>query len=308
MRRIKEAGPLFILLWNILVFSYQRTALNSLVISISRKFTTVDPWVIALIAAIITDCLPQLLYPFAGWIADAKLGRYKVMRYSLWIMWAGSILLTLTFILRYTLLIGEIYNISYTLPMLIVIYIINAVGISGFHVNVIPFGIDQMKDCSGEQMSAFVHWYFWTRNFNFGIIVQLVMQSTSYYCSEGSLKIEHQQRYDLIILLIQITFLTAAVCLDCIFSDKLSKDPKIHNPVKKVINISGFILKNNQLVGHRKAHTFTYDTPPTRSDFAKQSYGGPYEDDEVEDVTAFWRIIVFSLVAGFGVFVVYTVS
>ena len=51
-----------------------------------------------------------------------------------------------------------------------------------------------------------------------------------------------------------------------------------------------------------------YDTPPARSDFAKQSYGGPFEDDDVEDVMSFWRIALFLLAGQVGAFLMESVS
>ena len=34
--------------------------------------------------------------PIAGWLADVYLGRYKAIQWSMWIMWAGSMLATLS--------------------------------------------------------------------------------------------------------------------------------------------------------------------------------------------------------------------
>lgn len=316
-RRVKGAGVLFVLLWNLLIFSYQTSALGNLVDLVrggigggTSSGDDGDPWNRSFVAALLQDCLPKLLYPFAGWLADAKLGRYKVMRYSLWMMWVGSVLLILTSILRYTLemlVMPDKHDLvlKCTLPVYVVIYLVNVMGTAGYHVNVIPFGIDQMEGASGEEISSFIHWYYWTRNFNFGMIVQFALQT--FYCKVT--EAEFHQRRDLFVSLIQMVFLTAAVCLDFIFSSKLHKDAKIHDTVKKVKDISTFILRHDQPVGHRKAHTFTYEAPPVRSDFAKQSYGGPYEDDAVEEVTSFWRIIVILLAWGFGgVFLIQTVS
>lgn len=321
IRRVKGSGVLFVLLWNLLIFSYQTSALGSLVdlvLARNRRGDDTmddsrDPWVRSAVAAVLSDCLPKMLYPLSGWLADAKLGRYKVMRYSLWMMWVGSVALILTSILRYTLAMvlpaeTEEDITNYTLPLYAVIYLVNAIGTAGYHVNVIPFGIDQMEGASGEEISSFVHWYYWTRNFNFGMLVQFALRKFLAYCKERDPRAEHRQRLDLYVMLIQMAFLTAAVCLDLIFSSKLHKDAKIHNTVKKVKDISAFILKHDQPVGHRKARTFTYEAPPARSDFAKQSYGGPYEDDEVEEVTSFWRIIVILLAGGFGVFLIQSVS
>lgn len=319
-RRVKGTGVLFVLLWNLLIFSYQMSALGNIVDLVLARdkeedegiSEDQDPWIRSVVSALLSDCLPKMLYPLAGWLADGKLGRYKVMRYSLWLMWVGSVLLILTSILRYTLAMempGERGNIiTSTLPVYAVIYVISAMGIAGYHVNVVPFGIDQMEGASGEEISSLVHWYYWTRNFNFGMLVQFALQTIWKSCKESDPQGESHQRWDLYVLLIQMVFLTAAVCLDLTFSSKLHKDAKIHNSVKKVKDISIFVLRHNQPVGHRKAHTFTYEAPPTRSDFAKESYGGPFEDDEVEEVISFWRIIVILLAWGFAVFMIQTVS
>ena len=317
LRRVKHGGALFVLLWNLLVFSYHQSALGNLVGLVMQYKKNApgrdpEPWDTALASALLSDFVPKLLYPLAGWLADAKLGRYKVMRYSLWVIWVGSILLILTCILRYSLrLVHSVDNnkiVYYTLPIFCVVYLVNAVGIAGYHVNVIPFGIDQMEGASGEEITSFLHWYYWTRNFNFGVFIQVGIQFLYGYCSEDYRDYqERHQRYELYSLLMQMVFLTAALSLDFLFSSKLHKDVKIHNPVRRVRQISAFILKHSRPVGRRRAYTYTYDTPPSRSDFAKQSYGGPFEDDEVEDVTAFWRIVVFLLSVGFGVFLIQTV-
>ena len=309
-RRLKGSGVLFVLLWNLLLFSYHQSALGNLVNLVARMSRhATKPWQLAVISAALADILPKLFYPLAGWLADAKLGRYKVMRYSLWMMWMGSLMLILTSIINYSLLIPDSVDNNnipkYTIAVHVVVYIINALGIAGYHVNVIPFGIDQMEGPSGEQIASFIHWYYWTRNFNFGVIVQFAIQIKWPYCDSLP---EHYQRLDLIILIIQMVFLTAALCLDFLFSSKLFKDVKIHDPVKKVTKISAFILKHDQPVGRRMAHTYTYDTPPARSDFAKRTYGGPFEDDEVEEVVSFWRMVLFLLSIEFAAFLIQTVS
>ena len=304
-RRVKGAGVLFVLLWNLLVFSYQASAVGNLVdLILTREHDHYQyPWIRTVVSALLSDSLPKMLYPFAGWLADGKLGRYKVMRYSLWMMWVGSFLLVLTSIIKYALTesTGE-GGMNFTMPFYVLVYLISAVGTAGYHVNVIPFGIDQMEGASGEEISSFIHWYYWTRNFNFGMIVQFTMQLVL-------VKHEtHQESMNLYALFIQMVFLTAAVCLDFTFSSKLHKDAKLHSSIKKVKDVSIFVLRHSQLVGHRKAHTFTYETPPARSDFAKESYGGPFEDEEVEEVVSFWRITVILSAWGFGAFMVQTVS
>ena len=307
-RRPKGSGIFFVLLLNLLVFSYQQDALLNLVNSADILTDSKYSWLSGFLGAILAECLPKLLYPFAGWLADAKLGRYKLIRYGLWIMWVAAVLLLSLSILNY-IFSPDISDpntkaLYGTLPLAILIYVMGAVGTACFHVNIIPFGIDQMEGSSSEEISSFIHWYYLTRNINFGIIVQFAVSAPSYYCNLNG----NTSKYDLSISLFQTMFLTGAVCLDLLFSVNLSKDPKIHNPVKKVKAVSKFILKHKQQVGYRQALTYTFEVPPARSDFAKESYGGYFSEDDVEDVMAFWRLVLFLVPIGFAGFMVVSVS
>lgn len=332
IRQLKSRGALQVLLWDLLVFSYQNTAFYNIL----RFFDLNEPWKVTIAVIFLQEVLPKLFYPVAGWIADAKVGRYKVMRASLLLMWVGSLLLLLLSLIKYAVLyssdsrdyddtLNRRYTIMFavTLPFAILVYVLNAVGNAGFHANVIPFGLDQMEDGSAEQHSAFIHWYYWTRNVSFGTLVNLLIHTNSDYCKssfgfgqKSSFQREPLLRLDLGLLVCECAFLTAAICIDFIFSAKyLNKDPKTHYPLRRIWKISKFIREHNQLVGRRKAITYTYDAPPDRWDFAKRLYGGPFDGDDVEDVRTFWRILVFISSTGLGgmiivlqVYIIYTVK
>lgn len=305
-RILKRKGVILVLVWNFLVFSYQDLVLGTLVKLIPgiEKF----PWRVVAVNIVLQSALPFLIYPIAGWIADAKIGRYKVIRGSLWLIWIGALLFLgvkiVTYALRHVILPNATDEFSPVLVFTVLIYLLNAIGIAGFQANFIPFGVDQMEDGSSEQYSAFIHWYYWTRNSSIGLIVTLLIQSSKGYCEDKKdLYSGHElsDRYDLIILLLQVGCVTLAVCLDLVFSNQvLNKDPKVHNPLKKVWMISTFIIKNDTFVGYRKAITYTYDSPVQRSDFAKKMYGGPFDSDHVEDVMTFWKILVFISSLGLG--------
>ena len=318
VRQLKSKGALQVLLWNLLVFSYQNTAF----VNILTFFYMNEPWKYVLATIFLQEVLPKLFYPVAGWIADAKVGRYKVIRASLVFMWIGSVILLFLSLLRYSVTyspdnIPDNVNNRYqivskaTLPFAIIVYILNAIGNAGFHANVIPFGLDQMEDGSAEQHSAFIHWYYWTRNFSFGILVNLCVHANTNYCKAAfsfgpnrtpdAFSSEAHFRLNFVLLVCECAFLAAALCVDFIFSPKwLNKDPKTHYPLRRIWRISNFVRKNKQLVGRRKAITFTYDAPPDRWDFAKRLYGGPFDGEDVEDVRTFWRVLVFISSIGLG--------
>ncbi len=309
-RMLKRKGVILVLVWNFLVFSYQALVLGTLVKLIPgiEKF----PWRIVAANMVLQSAVPFLIYPIAGWIADAKIGRYKVIRGSLWLIWIGALLFLgvkiVSYSIRYVIPISNAQRIGESPALVLLftlIYVLNAIGIAGFQANFIPFGVDQMEDGSSEQYSAFIHWYYWTRNSSIGLIVTLLIQSSKGYCEkkemENSYENEPINRYDLIILLLQVGCVTLAVCLDLVFSNQvLNKDPKVHNPLKKVWTVSKFIIQNDTFVGYRKAITYSYDSPVQRSDFAKRMYGGPFDSDHVEDVKTFWKMLVFIFSLGLG--------
>ena len=98
VRQLKSRGALLVLLWNLLVFSHQSTVFNNLL----GFFGLYEPWKNVLCTIFLQEVLPNLLYPVAGWIADAKVGRYKVIRFSLFLMWLGSVFLLLIALLKYS--------------------------------------------------------------------------------------------------------------------------------------------------------------------------------------------------------------
>lgn len=320
VRRIwKSRGALLVLLWNLLVFSYQNTAFS---VNLLRFFNLNEPWKYILANIFLQEVLPKIFYPVAGWIADAKVGRYKVIRGSVVLMWTGSALLLLLSLLKYAVVYSPDSDVAslnvrsdvmfkVTLPFAILLYVVNAVSNAGFHANIIPFGLDQMEDGSADEHSAFIYWYYWTRNVSFGTLVYLLIHSNSSYCSASfefgphttltNASKEPLFRLDLGLLVCECAFLAAALCLDFVYSNKwLNKDPKTHYPLRRIWKISKFVHKHNQLVGRRKPITFTYEAPPERWDFAKRLYGGPFDGEDVEDVRTFWRIISFILSIGLG--------
>lgn len=327
LRKLNSRGALQVLLWNLLVFSYQNTSSYSLL----RFFDLDQPWKYILAAIFLQEVLPKFFYPVAGWIADAKVGRYKVIRFSLFLMWLGSVILLLIAMLKYSVAYSPDMNEQHvddryrkvfiaTLLFAVPAYILNSVGIAGFHSNIIPFGLDQMEDGSTEQHSAFIHWYYWTTNLSFGVLIRLMIHANTHYCTQAfsfgpgranpdPYKMESLLRLDFVLLVCDCAFLSAALCIDFLFSPKyLNKDPKTHYPIRRIWKISKFVRDNKKLVGRRKAITFIYETPPSRWDFAKRLYGGPFDDDDVDDVHTFWRILGFIFSVGLcGIFIVYQV-
>ena len=81
-------GALFIALWNFLVISAYYLLRDGLI----EEQKPEDPLHVSIYAVAVISA--TLFFPIGGWLADAHLGRYKTVHYSMWIMWIGAVLAT----------------------------------------------------------------------------------------------------------------------------------------------------------------------------------------------------------------------
>ena len=144
LRRVKNRGAILILIW-----SY---CISSLYFYISYNISRVYSYLVFAMLQISVG----FTIPLAGWLADIRFGRYKVIRFSMCSMWISSLLLTASLIILQSL---DLYNLSKVLHLFLVPL---ALGYGGFQANVIQFGVDQLCDASSTEIKTFVTWYFWT--------------------------------------------------------------------------------------------------------------------------------------------------
>ena len=74
-------------------------------------------------------------------------------------------------------------------------------------------------------------------------------------------------------------------------------EPGQNNPYKIVFKVLKFAVKHRYPLQH-SAFTYADDYIPTRVDFAKERYGGPFTTEQVESVKTLLRILIFLLAMG----------
>ena len=110
-------------------------------------------------AFLASQSLAYLLYPLLGWLADVYFTRYKFILYSFITMIIATLLmitavaLFLEFIEDRKLFIFAGLSIS-----------VGLIGIGLFESTAIQFGMDQMLEASSDELSTFIHWYYWSCN------------------------------------------------------------------------------------------------------------------------------------------------
>ena len=90
--------------------------------------------------------------------------------------------------------------------------------------------------------------------------------------------------------------LTIAITSSFIFNSYLVKEPVTQNPFKLIYTVIRYAIKHKH-PQCRSAFTYCEDELPSRIDFGKSKYGGPFTTEQVEDVKTFLRLVVFLALA-----------
>jgi peptide/histidine transporter 3/4 len=261
LRKLKNRGALLVLVWNFLIMS-----LFYYIMVHTNHDTRVQHYITV-----------GITLPIAGCLADAYLARYRVIRWSIWIMWVGTMLSTISSVVAQLVVGYEIMAKSWIIER--VLQAIAAIGYGGYQANIIQFGIDQLHDASTEEIQAYISWYVWSF-FSGGIAIDL---ATS--CLQ---KDYHHITWQLV----ATASLTIVLSLSFILDNTLVKEPITQNPFKLVYNVIKFAIKNKH-PRCRSAFTYCEDELPSRLDLGKHKYGGPFTTEQVEDVKTFLRLLPF---------------
>ena len=119
----------------------------------------------------IVQGLCYLMYPLAGLLADVYWTRIKAMLYGTYLQVVGVMfLLVVTVILMIN---QDFVHRWYSWLIVVLAYGIIQLGLALFESNAIQFGTDQMLEATSGQLSAFVHWYFWSTFIGYSLLCLL---------------------------------------------------------------------------------------------------------------------------------------
>lgn len=206
-----------------------------------------------------------------GWLADAYFGRYKVICSGLWIMWIGSLISAWSLV---TAKLSTTYEDNIDRWVSLFSKLVMGIGFGLFQANIIQFGIDQLLEASSTEITSFITCYTLTL-FISGLVVDFSAQCTPDYVG----------------VLVLTVCLTLAVCMYFLFNHVLVKEQIIQNPLPLISKVVRYSIKNHnmkQRFASLKDHSFL--------DIAKAVYAGPCSSEQVEDVKAFFRVMVVIIV------------
>ncbi len=91
------------------------------------------------------------MFPVMGWIADVWVGQYRMIHFSLWLLWQGYAVLA--FLYSFSLLDPN----QTPIYALTVLFASISVGHSGFQASAIPFGVEVIKYHTSQELSSYFH-------------------------------------------------------------------------------------------------------------------------------------------------------
>ena len=245
---------LLLLVWQMMIeFSWSTIAVY-LTIAVSANLT------------MISSILASLLAPVIGWLADVKFGRYETIKF-------GSLISFIVSIFIYSaVFIAEMKSIFLSASIVIV-----RLGTSCYSAAMLPFLTDQLIGATSDELSAVVQWYVWTNVFGKSLSVEITnVLSNQIILTE-------------VAIIFAIPF-AVIIISDCLCQQWLDRTHKVTNPIKLIIQVLNYTRKH-RYPERRSAFTYIDEEQPTRMDFGKEKFGGPFTEEEVEDVKTVLRLI-----------------
>ena len=159
------------------------------------------------------------------------------------------------------------------------------VGYTAFRANIVQFNIDQLVGASADELSAIIYWHSFVIPTTF-MIFQLNRCSLDFF---------------LILSFIMSGVAVSGVLIThSFFKHWLETTPLIINPIKLIAKVLNYARKN-KYPSNRSALTYWEEDYPSRLDLGKEKYGGPFTEEEVENVKTVLRMIPLMIcIVGLG--------
>ena len=289
---LPSKAAILIILWTAVIGTVYTIFVCTFVVGISgvmhskTSFVVYDSIPYSILAVVMT------FYPVSGFIADVCCGRFKVIIASLICITLSLILLCLTTLIGYLKQYGTgSLLIKQEGTLIVLVLVLFTTGLIGYQSNFIQLGLDQLLEAQSHYLALFTHYAVWALSFTSAIIT-----TTATMISCISLRKAVAVFYGLTIPGLTTTLIILLV-ISCWKHHWFSIQPGHNNPYRTVMRVLNFARKHKYPL-QRSAFTYSDDYIPTRIDFAKQRYGGPFSTEQVENVKTFFRIISVLLTLG----------
>ena len=225
-------------------------------------------------------CLLFLSSPLVGLLADVWIGRYKAITAGIIMCFLAWIFEGIGYIVKDLFEFNSISFILYGLA-----YLLELVGYTSFKANIVQYNIDQLVGASADELSTVIYWHCFSIPLAF-VVLQLCRCLTNTFILPS---------YIISGVSVSIVLVTHSL-----FKQWLEKISLIDNPIKLIVRVLNYARKH-KYPENRSALTYWEKEVPSRLDLGKEKYGGPFSEEEVENVKTIFRMIpLFISMVGLG--------
>ena len=158
MRWFSSKGAFLVLAWCLLVCVAVSSS-TKMVVDLSRRLQLTSEshyhWM-SITAIGIPSLIGIITLILSGWLADAKLGNFKVARFGFFLVFIATLCCSV-----YTcfLELPIVTNLYFILIFWCTVISIMAIGVAGFFATSLQLGLDQIPDASSSQITSFIAWF-----------------------------------------------------------------------------------------------------------------------------------------------------
>ena len=297
---LPSKAAILILLWTVIVGTMYHTLVGTsaffvMIFPVSNNPSSVhmyEPIPYAVLA------LVMMFYPLSGFIADVCCGRLKTVVVSLLFVLLSMILVLVSLAVLVglskspvTLDVPNQWHAGHIVAF-VILYCLSpfafVVGLAGYQANFMQLGLDQLFEASSRYLGIFIHYATWCFHIGSLLVLGNILMLL---CLKNNATFVGIQ--DLVVPFVFVVLLLAGCWKREWFHNQL----RHQSPYKTVYGVIKF-AKNHKFPLKRSAFTYCYDYIPSRLDFAKERFGGPFTTEQVEDVKTFLRILLVLFAVG----------
>ena len=222
--------------------------------------------------------ITYILYPVLGYLGE-RWTRYYVIMTGTFIASGGCMLLLLSKIVS---------DDTMTLVLAITGTVAFSCGLGLFSANIIQFSAAQIPGASSQQLASLARWWAFTLSvgvdigYSSGICMFLL--PFNYESLVGYTMLGFIFFLSLVVIIIGVYFRRKFTI----------EPPRSVDPVKLIYQVIKYAWKH-KYPERPSSFTYTDNNTPSRLDFGKERYGGPFTTDQVENVKSFGRILAVLL-------------
>ena len=232
------------------------------------------------------------LAPFASFVADVKFGRFKTLVYSTYVIIISNSIFVVGVCGFFAV---QTFNYLFYIFATIT-YIGLLASLSGmifFLCNVIQFGTDQLRDSPTKKSVLFLYAIYWCNNIS-NFLTLCISIPGKRNRDNRHLNIFYVDKLKSSLMVTACgCFVTLSILVVFIVHKKkhwLLTEHLGSNPYLLTWRVVKFAAQHNKPI-RRSAFTYCESDSPSRLDFGKQRYGGPFTTEQVEDIKTLLNIL-----------------